>query len=123
MEDKKLKEIIDEFMNYCETKNLCGIIAASDRNFQNNFVGNYASDIDITLLLRNLLMNFQEQTETPVTPLAVHLALSMAIIDISKAGKKPLEKVDAKVLEEAISKVQDCMNKELEQTRAEDKKG
>lgn len=123
MKNDDLKEILDAFMKYCEEKNYRGIIAASDKNFQNNFAGNYASDIDITLLIRNLLMNFQEKTETPATPLAVHLALSMAIVDISKSGKKPLEKVDAAVLEKAMAIVKDCMEKELEQTRAAESKG
>ena len=123
MENENLKKIIDEFMNFCETKNYRGIIAAADKNYQNNFAGNYANDIDITLLLRNLLLNFQEKTETPATPLAVHLALSMAIIDISKASKKPLEKVDEKVLKQAMEIIKDCMNKELEQTRTNEAKG
>lgn len=123
MENERLEKIINEFMNFCEEKNFRGIIAASDKNFQNNFAGNYANDIDITLLLRNLLLNFQEKTETSATALATHLALSMAIMDLSRAGTEPLAKVDSKVLEKAMAMVQHCMDKELEQTRTAELKG
>lgn len=123
MDNERLEKIINEFMNFCEEKNYRGLIAASDKNFQNNFAGNYANDIDITLLLRNFLLNFQEKTETSATALATHLALSMAIMDISKSAEEPLEKVDAKILEKAMSIVQNFMNKELEQQRATDAKG
>jgi len=123
MDNERLEKIINEFMDFCEEKNYRGLIAASDKNFQNNFAGNYANDIDITLLLRNFLLNFQEKTETSATALATHLALSMAIMDISKSAEEPLEKVDAKILEKAMAIVQNFMNKELEQQRATDAKG
>ena len=62
MENKDLEKIIDSFLTYCEEKNYRGIIAASDKNYQNNFAGNYADNFDVTFLLRNFLINFQEKT-------------------------------------------------------------
>lgn len=123
MENKDLEKIIDSFLTYCEEKNYRGIIAASDKNYQNNFAGNYADNFDVTFLLRNFLINFQEKTGTPATALATHVALAMAIMDIANASKEPIEKVDGEIVEQAMVIVQDCMEKELEQTRLEDAKG
>lgn len=123
MENVELNKIINDFLNYCEEKDYRGVISVSDKNYENNFVGNYADDYDVTFLLRNFLRNFQEKTDTPATVLATHLALAMAIMDIDDSSEKPIEKVDAKILEQAIAIVQDCMEKELEQTRAADAKG
>lgn len=116
-----MEKIIDEFLKYCEEKNFRGLIVASDRNYENNYAGNYAEPPDVMLLLRNFLRNLQEKTGTPATSVATHLALSMAILDLSDAGKK-FDRVDAKILEEAIKIVQDSINKELEQTRLADSK-
>ena len=123
MENTELKEIMDSFLNYCEKNNYRGIIAASDKKYENNFAAGYADNFDVTLLMRNFLLNFQEKTGTPTTPLATHLALSMAIMDISEKSEKPLEEVTPEILEQAIAIVQDCMEKELEQTRADNAKG
>lgn len=123
MENKKLEKIINEFMDFCEKKNYRGVIVASDKNYQNNFAGNFADNIDITFLLRNFLINFQEKTGTSATAMATHLALSMAIMDISKSSEEPLEEVDAEILEKAMAIVKDCMEKELEQTRTTEAKG
>lgn len=123
MENKDLEKIIDNFLTYCEEKNYRGIIAASDKNYQNNFAGNYADNFDVTFLLRNFLINFQEKTGTPATALATHVALAMAVMDIANASKEPIEKVDGEILEQAMVIVQDCMEKELEQTRLADAKG
>ena len=123
MGDKNLEQMIDNFLSYCEGKNYRGVIAASDKNYQQNYAGNYADNFDVTFLLRNILRNFQEKTGTPATVLATHVALSMAIMDISDANKTPLEKVDEKILKQAINVVKECMDKELEQTRANESKG
>jgi len=123
MENKDLKKIIDDFLNYCEEKNFRGVIAASDKNYQNNLAASYADNFDVTFLLRNFLLNFQEKTGTPATAIATHVALAMAVVDIANASKEPIEKVDGEILEQAIAIVQDCMEKELEQTRLEDAKG
>ncbi len=123
MENHELEKIIDSFLTYCEKNNYRGIIAASDKKYENNFAGNFADNFDVTFLLRNFLINFQEKTGTPATVLATHIALAMAILDINAASEKPLEKVDAQILKQAMAIVQDCMDKELEQTRAADAKG
>lgn len=123
MENNELDKIINDFLIYCEKNNYRGVIAAADKNYEKNFFGNFADNFDVTFLMRNFLRHFQEKKETPAIFLATHLALSIAIMDINDASEKPLEKVDAKILEQAIAIVQDCMEKELEQTRLMDAKG
>lgn len=123
MENNDLKKIMDSFLNYCEENNYRGIIAASDKKYENNYAANFADNFDVMLLLRNFLLNFQEKTGSPATPLATHLALSLAIMDINEKSEKPLEEVTPEILEQATTIVQDCMDKELEQTRADVAKG
>ena len=123
MDNDGLTKIVKKFISFCEKKDYVGIILATDLEHKYNFTGNHCTEFDAVYLMRNFLLDFQENSEMSATALAVHLALTMAILDVSKKSNKPFEKVDVRMLKQAMAIVQNRMEKELKQLRITEAKG